>query len=84
MGEDRLGLGRDGLRLVVGVADRIVEDRHIAGRLHVVAQRLDRPVNDVGVAVGSLHLAVPVEHEPLRPVAGLPELMLVDGPDHVS
>ncbi len=72
------------VRPVVGVGNLLVEDGEVARRLEVVAERLDRPVDDVAVAVGRLHLAEPVEHEPLRPVAGCPVLVRVDEPEQVA
>ena len=82
--EDRIGLARHRLRLAIGPCDALIEDREVAGRLHVVAQGLDRPEDDVGVAVGRPHLSVPVEHEPLRPVAGVRILVLVDEPEQIA
>ena len=73
------GVGGPLHRVDVGVRDFLVEERQVVRRLEVVAQRLERPVNHVTVAVGLLDLAIPIEHEPLRPVAGLRVLVRVDG-----
>ena len=67
------GIGQRGLLEVVLAppGDRLVEKGEIAGRLHVVAQRLQRPDDDVAVRLAVLNGAVGLEHEPLRPVAAL-------------
>ena len=51
--------------------DRLVEEGKIAGGLDIVAERLERPDDDVAVRLPVLHHGIGFEHEPLRPVAAL-------------
>ena len=48
-----------------------VEKGKIAGGLDIVAERLERPDDDVAVRLLVLHDGIGFEHEPLRPVAAL-------------
>jgi hypothetical protein len=52
-----------------GVRNPIVQNRGIARREQVVAEHLQRPDDDVAVAFLLLDRRIPIEHEPLRPVA---------------
>ena len=49
--------------------DRLIQEPEIARRLDIIAQRLQRPHDDVAVAVPVADLRIRLEHEPLRPVA---------------
>ena len=51
--------------------DRLVEESKIAGGLDIVAERLERPDDDVAMRLPVLHHGIGFEHEPLRPVAAL-------------
>ena len=51
--------------------DRLVEKSEIAGGLDIVAERLERPDDDVAMRLPVLHHGIGLEHEPLRPVAAL-------------
>ena len=50
---------------------RLVEERKIVGRLHIVAEGLEGPDDDVAVAVPVLYDRIGLQHEPLRPVPAL-------------
>ena len=49
--------------------DRLIEKSKIAGGLDIVAERLERPDDDVAMRLLVLHHGIGFEHEPLRPVA---------------
>ena len=68
---DRIGVRR--LLEIVGAAprDRLIEEGKIAGRLDIVAERLERPDDDVAVQLLVLHHGIGFQHEPLRPVAAV-------------
>ena len=75
-GEQLVDMGRNGilaLRLLEGVLvpprHRFVEKSQVVSRFDVVAERLQRPHDDVAMAVTVPDLSVRLEHEPLRPVA---------------
>ena len=48
-----------------------VEEAEVARLLDIVAQRLQRPDDDVAMAAAGPDLRIGLEHEPLRPVAAL-------------
>ena len=60
--------------------DRLVEKREIVRGLDIVAERLQRPDDDVAMAVPVADLRVGLEHEPLRPVAARLLLLREDDP----
>ena len=62
---------------------RLVEEAEVVGRLDVVAERLERPDDDVAVAVAVADLGVGRQHEPLRPVAAGLALLGEDGAQDV-
>ena len=71
MGGDRVAaFGRRHVA-VAPPGDRLVEEAEIVGRLDIVAERLQRPDDDVAVAVAVADMGVGLEHEPLRPVAAV-------------
>ena len=75
------GSQRGGLLEVVLAApgDGFVEKGEIAGRFDVVAQRLQRPDDDVAMRLLVLDGGIGFEHEPLRPVALLLVLLGENG-----
>ena len=67
----RIGVRR--LLEIVRAAPRdcLVEESKVAGRFDIVAERLERPDDDVAVRLLILHNGIGFEHEPLRPVAAV-------------
>ena len=55
--------------VVAPPGDRLVEEGEVVGRFEVVAERLQRPDDDVAMAVPVADVRIGLEHEPLRPVA---------------
>src|ERR1700722_14742681 len=51
--------------------DRLIEESEIAGSLDIVAERLERPHDDVAVRLLVLHHGIGFQHEPLWPVAAV-------------
>ena len=49
--------------------DGFVEEGEVAGRFDIVAERLQRPDDDVAMRLPILNGGIGLEHEPLRPVA---------------
>ncbi len=79
---DRIAAGGDG-QVVGAPRHRLVEEGAVVGRLDVVAERLERPDDDVAVAVAVADLGVGRQHEPLRPVAAGLALLGEDGAQDV-
>ena len=69
MGRDRVPPLGAGEILLVAPGHRLVQEGEVVGRLDIVAQRLQRPDDDVAMGVPVLDLRIGLEHEPLRPVA---------------
>lgn len=83
MGRDRVAALGAGEILLVAPGHRLVQEGHVARGLDVVAQRLQRPDDDVAMGVPVLDRRVGLEHEPLRPVAPALVLLGEDGAQHL-
>ncbi len=69
MGRNGIGLSRLLKIVVAPPGDPFVEKGEIAGRFDIVAERLQRPDDDIAMRLLALDGGIGLEHEPLRPVA---------------
>ena len=80
MGRDRVAAARSLEVVLAPPGDRLVEEGEVVGRLDIVAERLERPDDDVAMAVPVADVGIGLEHEPLRPVAARLVLLGEDDP----